>query len=154
MGIASLQPRRAQRVLRAGLLRSLSLLAMTFSETPTPILAAPRRRSSACRAAALCRRNCISECGPNPVRRGRGMIDLLAVEAPKPKPAKIRAVSYETAIDQLFKRMRSSRSALTQQAVSNPRRPVPNERHWSVRCCPSSCLPPVVHLTFRVLGLP
>jgi hypothetical protein len=38
----------------------------------------------------------------------REMIDLLAVEEPKPKPAKIRAVSYEAAIDQLFKRMRSS----------------------------------------------
>ena len=47
--------------------------------------------------------------------RGREMIDLLAVEEPKPKPAKIRAVSYEeAAIDQLFKRMRSSSSALTQ----------------------------------------
>ena len=45
-----------------------------------------------------------------PVRRGREMIDLLAVEEPKPKPAKIRAVSYEAAIDQLFKRMRSSSS--------------------------------------------
>src|SRR5262245_38843894 len=33
-----------------------------------------------------------------PVRRGREMIDLLAVEEPKPKPAKIRAVSYEAAI--------------------------------------------------------
>src|SRR6478672_2299675 len=63
-----------------------------------------------------------------PVRRGREMIDLLAVEEPKPKPAKIRAVSYEAAIDQLFKRMRSSRSALTQQALSTPRGPVPNER--------------------------
>jgi hypothetical protein len=41
---------------------------------------------------------------------------------------KIRTVSYEAAIDQLFKRMRSSSSALTQQAVSNPRWPVPNER--------------------------
>ena len=31
-----------------------------------------------------------------PVRRGREMIDLLVVEEPKPpKPAKIRAVSYE-----------------------------------------------------------
>ena len=49
-----------------------------------------------------------------PVRRGREMIDLLAVEDPKPKPAKIRAVSYEAAIDLLFKRMRSSRSALAQ----------------------------------------
>ena len=48
-----------------------------------------------------------------PVRRGREMIDLLAVEEPKPKPPKIRAVSYEAAIDQLFKRMRSSSSALT-----------------------------------------
>jgi len=47
-----------------------------------------------------------------PVRRGREMIDLLAVEEPKPKPAKIRAV-YEAAIDQWFKRMRSSTSALT-----------------------------------------
>ena len=36
---------------------------------------------------------------------------LLAVEEPKPKPAKIRTVSYEAAIDQLFKRMRSSTSA-------------------------------------------
>ena len=53
--------------------------------------------------------------GHKPVRRGREMIDLLAVEEPKakPKPAKIRAVSYEAAIDQLFKRMRSSSSALT-----------------------------------------
>src|SRR6516225_7128770 len=40
----------------------------------------------------------------------------------------IRAVSYEAAIDLLFKRMPSSSSALTQQAVSSPRRPVPNER--------------------------
>src|SRR5215470_3868364 len=63
-----------------------------------------------------------------PVRRGREMIDLLAVEEPKPKPAKIRAVSYEAAIDQLFKHMRSSSSALTQQAVSTPRGPVRNER--------------------------
>ena len=45
-----------------------------------------------------------------PVRRGREMIDLLAVEEPKPKPAKIQAVSYEAAIDQLLKRMRSSRA--------------------------------------------
>jgi hypothetical protein len=43
-----------------------------------------------------------------PVRRE--MIDLLAVEEPKPKPAKIRALLYEAAIDQLFKRMRSSRA--------------------------------------------
>jgi hypothetical protein len=42
-----------------------------------------------------------------PVRRGREMIDLLAVEEPKPKPAKIRAVSYEAGIEQLFRRMRS-----------------------------------------------
>jgi hypothetical protein len=49
-----------------------------------------------------------------PVRRGREMIDLLAVEEPKPKPAKIRAVSYEAAIDQLFKRMRSSSSPYRQ----------------------------------------
>src|SRR6476619_2372071 len=63
-----------------------------------------------------------------PVRRGREMIDLLAVEEPKPKPAKIRAVSDEAAIHQLFKRMRSSSSALTQQVVSTPRGPVPNER--------------------------
>jgi hypothetical protein len=32
-----------------------------------------------------------------PVRRGREMIDLLAVEEPKPKPAKIRALPYEAA---------------------------------------------------------
>jgi signal recognition particle subunit SEC65 len=38
-------------------------------------------------------------------RRGREMIDLLAVE--EPKPAKIRAVSYEAGIEQLFRRMRS-----------------------------------------------
>ena len=30
-------------------------------------------------------------------RRGREMIDLLAVEEPKPKPAKLRALSYEAA---------------------------------------------------------
>ena len=56
-----------------------------------------------------------------PVQREREMIDLLAVEEPKPKPANsydtaIRAVSYGAAIDQLFKRMRSSSSALTQQS--------------------------------------
>ena len=61
-----------------------------------------------------------------PVRRGRQMIDLLVVGDPKPSPANsydtaIRVVSYEAAIDQLFKRMRSSSSALTQQAVSPPR---------------------------------
>ena len=49
-----------------------------------------------------------------PVRRGREMIGLLAVEEPKSKPAKVRAVSYEAAIDSLFKRMRSSSTALTQ----------------------------------------
>ena len=37
-----------------------------------------------------------------PAWRGREVIDLLAVE--EPKPAKIRAASYEAAIDQLFKR--------------------------------------------------
>src|SRR5258708_17667853 len=63
-----------------------------------------------------------------PVRRGREMIDLLPVEEPRPKPAKIRALSYDAAIDQLFKRMRSSRSASTQQALSTPRRPGHNER--------------------------
>jgi hypothetical protein len=36
------------------------------------------------------------------------MIDLLAVEEPKPKRTKIRAVSYKAAMDQLFKRLRSS----------------------------------------------
>ena len=41
------------------------------------------------------------------MRRGREMIDLLAVDEPKPKPAN----SYEAAIDQLFKRMRSASSA-------------------------------------------
>src|SRR5262245_34339243 len=51
-----------------------------------------------------------------PVRREREMIDLLAVEEPKPKPANlydtaVRAFSYEAAIDQLFKRMRSASSA-------------------------------------------
>jgi hypothetical protein len=36
-------------------------------------------------------------------RCGAGeIIGLLAVEEPKPKPARIRAVSYEAAIDQLF----------------------------------------------------
>ena len=45
-----------------------------------------------------------------PVRRGREMIDLLAVEEPKPEPAKIRPASYKAAIGQLFKRMRSSRA--------------------------------------------
>jgi hypothetical protein len=32
------------------------------------------------------------------------MIDLLAVEKPKSKPATIRAASYEAAIETLFKR--------------------------------------------------
>src|SRR5262245_21124704 len=53
--------------------------------------------------------------------------DLLEVKEPKPKPAKIRAVSYEAANDPLFKRMRSSSSALTVQAVSTPRGQVRNE---------------------------
>jgi hypothetical protein len=63
------------------------------------------------------------------------MIDLLAVEEPKPKPAKIRAVSYEAAIDQLFKRMRSSSSALTQQSVlpgaRYPTKDVAGDRHMA-----------------------
>ena len=47
------------------------------------------------------------------------MTDLLTVEKPKPKPANsydtaIRAVSYEAAIDQSFKRIQSCSSALTQ----------------------------------------
>jgi hypothetical protein len=42
------------------------------------------------------------------------------VEEPKPKPAKIRAVSYEAAIDQLFKRMRSSSSAREEDPHSSP----------------------------------
>lgn len=46
------------------------------------------------------------------------MIDLLAVEEPKPKPAKTRAVSYEAAIDQLFKRTRSSSSVLARDRRS------------------------------------
>ena len=58
-----------------------------------------------------------------PVRRGREMIDLLAVEEPKPKPAKIRAVSYEAGIDQLFKRMRSSNDlAIVKQLANGPER--------------------------------
>ena len=52
-----------------------------------------------------------------PVRRGREMIGLLEVEEPKPKPAKIRAVPYEAAIDQLFKRMRSSSYFPAQKSV-------------------------------------
>jgi hypothetical protein len=54
-----------------------------------------------------------------PVRRGREMIDLLAVEEPKPKPAKIWAVSYQAAIDQLFKRMRSSRACTHKIAIGD-----------------------------------
>jgi len=42
----------------------------------------------------------------------RETFDLLAVE--ESKLANIRVASYETAIEQSFKRMRSSRSALTQ----------------------------------------
>src|SRR5262245_11622837 len=73
-----------------------------------------------------------------PVRRGREMIDLLAVEEPKPKPAKIRSLSYEAAIDQLFKRMRSSGSALTQQRSvlpvgRYPTKDVADDRHPAVR---------------------
>jgi hypothetical protein len=77
-----------------------------------------------------------------PVRRGREMIDLLAVEEPKPKSAKIRAVSYEAAIDQLFKRMRSSSAALTQQAVSTPRRPAGGGRVRVARTARSRCRMP------------
>src|SRR5262249_9638543 len=51
-----------------------------------------------------------------PGRCGRETIDPLAAEEPTPGPAKIRAGSYEAAVDQLFKRMRSSSSALTQQS--------------------------------------
>src|SRR5258708_40376547 len=59
-----------------------------------------------------------------PVRRGREMIDLLAVEEPKPKPAKIGAVSYEAGIGQRVKRLRRARSTPTQQTGSSPRGPV------------------------------
>ncbi len=38
-----------------------------------------------------------------PVRRGREMIGLLAVDEPKSKPAKIRAVSCEAAIELLVR---------------------------------------------------
>jgi hypothetical protein len=51
-----------------------------------------------------------------PVRRGREMIDLLAVEEPKPKPAKIRAVSYEAGIEQLFRRITSLTTERRHQA--------------------------------------
>src|SRR5260370_23934450 len=61
--------------------------------------------------------------GAQAVRRGREMIGLLAVEEPKPKPAKIRAVSYEAAIDQLFKRMRSSRACTDLTVVRWPKYP-------------------------------
>jgi hypothetical protein len=62
------------------------------------------------------------------------MIDLLAVEEPKPKPAKIRAVSYEAAIDQLFKRMRSSSSARGQcaQKAGTQRKTSPATATWQV----------------------
>ena len=60
------------------------------------------------------------------MRRGREMIDLLAVEEPKPQPAKIRAVSYAAVIDQLFKRMRSSSSALR---PPNKRSVIPDGRY-------------------------
>ena len=42
---------------------------------------------------------------------GREMIDLLVVEEPDPKPTKIRAVSYQAGIGQLFKRTRTSSSS-------------------------------------------
>src|SRR5215510_14092110 len=51
-----------------------------------------------------------------PVRRGRAMIDLLAVEEPKPKPAKIRAVSYR------------QRSKSCSNACGRLVRPQPNKR--------------------------
>src|ERR1700730_1350994 len=65
-----------------------------------------------------------------------GMFGLLSVdsakagevEEPKPKPAKIRAASYEAAIDQLFKRMRSSSSAPTQQAQGARSGPIHEQR--------------------------
>ena len=71
-----------------------------------------------------------------PVRRGREMIGLLAVEEPKLKPAKIRAVSYEAAIDQLFKRMRclvrpqpNKRSVLP--GARDPTKDVAVDRHMA-----------------------
>ena len=58
-----------------------------------------------------------------PVRRGREMIDLLAVEEPKPKPAKMRAVSYEAAIDQLFKGKTRPCSSGTEDGTAPPQQP-------------------------------
>src|SRR6476620_10247572 len=58
------------------------------------------------------------------VRRGREMIGLLAVVEPKPKPAKIRAVSYEAALDQLFKRVRSARACTDLTACRWPKYPL------------------------------
>ena len=57
------------------------------------------------------------------MRRGREMIDLLAVEEPKPKPAKIRAVSYEAGIEQLWLPVSWARSpgAATPPAAPMPR---------------------------------
>jgi hypothetical protein len=43
------------------------------------------------------------------------MIDLLAVEEAKPKPAEIRAAWDDAEINELFKRMQLSGSALTQR---------------------------------------
>ena len=71
-----------------------------------------------------------------PVRRGREMIDRLAVEEPQPKPAQIRAVSYEAAIDQLFKRMRSSQfgpnptSGQYSQGPGTQRKTSPSTATW------------------------
>jgi hypothetical protein len=47
-----------------------------------------------------------------PVRPGREIVDLLAVEAPKPCAGEDRRGVVEAAIEQLFKCMRSSCAAL------------------------------------------
>ena len=49
-----------------------------------------------------------------PVRRGREIIDQLAVEAPKPKPAKIQGGVVRGSDRAVVKRMRSSGSAPTE----------------------------------------
>ena len=63
------------------------------------------------------------------------MIDLLAAEEPKPKPTKIRAVSYEAAMDQMFKRMRSSKFEPNKRSVlpgaRYPTKDVAVDRHMA-----------------------
>jgi hypothetical protein len=91
---------------------ALHPIATTKADMPQTVMSALPPKADMCSATRDVRfgPEAVIGCYSINRRRGREMIDLLAMEKPKPKPkpTKIRAVSYEAAMDQLFKRLRSS----------------------------------------------